>query len=121
MASSLVLVDDSLVNHPIDDWHRLFVSSDGGIFIAGIAGFHYSLDLGTHERAQAHVVFARFFRLAGAFAGRFNVCHWLLPCPALEKARIIRGRTGIVNGTGLLRRDPMDPVVVRWFASFRPQ
>ena len=69
MTGRLVLVDDALVDHAVDDWHSFLVGRRGGILVAGIAGFDDVLDLGAQQGAHAHIVFTGFFRLASALAG----------------------------------------------------
>ena len=65
----LVLVDDTLVYHAVDDRYGVFVCCHGGILVARITGLDDSFDLGTHQRAQAHILLAGLFRLAGALPG----------------------------------------------------
>ncbi len=68
MASSLVLVDDALVDHAVDDWHSVLVGCRGSFFVAGITGLDDILDLGAQQGAHRHVVLACFLSLAGAFS-----------------------------------------------------
>ena len=68
MARGFVLRNDTLIDHAVDDRYGILVRRCGCIFIAGITGLDDILDLGSHHRAQAHVVLAGFLRLAGALA-----------------------------------------------------
>jgi len=69
VASSLVLVDDALVDHAVDDRHGVLVGCHGSVFVAGITGIDDILDLGAHQGTQRHIVFAGLLGLAGAFPG----------------------------------------------------
>ena len=63
VASGLVLVDDALVNHAVDDGHGILVGCRGSVFVAGITGLDDILDLCPHEGAHAHIGLAGLFRL----------------------------------------------------------
>ena len=69
VASSLVLVDDALVDHAVDDRYCILIGRHGSVFVAGITGLDDILDLGTHQGAHAHIGLAGLLRLAGAFPG----------------------------------------------------
>ena len=69
MASGLVLVDDTLVDHAVDDRDGVLVGCYGSVFVAGVTGLHDILDLGAHQGAQSHIVFTGLFGLAGALPG----------------------------------------------------
>jgi len=66
VAGSLVLVDDALVDHAVDDWHGILVGCRGSIFVAGITGLDDILDFGAQKGAQTHIVLTGLLRLAGA-------------------------------------------------------
>ena len=68
MAGGLVLVNDTLVDHAVDDRHGILVSSRGSFFVAGITGIDDILDFAAQQGAHPHIVLARFLRLAGAFS-----------------------------------------------------
>ena len=74
MTSGFVLGYDALVDHAVDHGYRILVGSRRYRLVTGITGIDDALDLGTHQRTQAHIVLASFFRLTGAFPGLFNVC-----------------------------------------------
>jgi hypothetical protein len=69
VSRGLVLVDDALVDHAIDDRHGVLVSCHGSVFVAGITGIDDILDLASHQGAHAHIGLAGFLRLAGALPG----------------------------------------------------
>jgi len=46
MASGLVLIDDALVDHAVDDRYRILVGCNSSILVAGITGLDDILDLG---------------------------------------------------------------------------
>jgi len=69
VAGSLVLVDDALVDHAVDDWHGILVGCRGSIFVAGITGLDDILDFGAHQGAQRHIVLAGLLGLTGALPG----------------------------------------------------
>ena len=58
VSSGLVLVDDALVDHAVDDRYGVLVGRHSRIFVAGIACVDDILDFGTHQGAQPHVVLA---------------------------------------------------------------
>jgi len=69
VAGSLVLIDDALVDHAVDDWHSFLVSCHSSVFVAGITGLDDILNLGAHQGAHAHIVLAGLLRLARALPG----------------------------------------------------
>ena len=95
MTSCFVLGDDALIDHTVDHRYRVLVGSRRGRFVTGITGNDNALDLGTHHRTQAHIVFAGFLRLTGAFSGLFNVCHLVFRV-LLSESRVL-----FVPGAGL--------------------
>ena len=69
MAGSLVLVDDALVDHAVDDGHGGFVSVRRCCLVAFFDGTDDILDVRPQLRALAHLVKPGFLGLLGAFAG----------------------------------------------------
>ena len=64
----LVLRNEALIDHAVDDRHCFLVRCCRCVLVAGITGLDDILDLGSHHGAQAHVVLTGFLRLAGALA-----------------------------------------------------
>jgi hypothetical protein len=71
----LVLVNDALVGHAVDDRHRLGVGRFRLLRVAGLDGGDDALDVGAHEGTQARVVRAALLGLAGALARLGGVGH----------------------------------------------
>src|SRR5690606_4657209 len=86
----LVLVDDALVGHAINDRHGGLVGGFGVGLVAGLDGLRDFLHLGAHHRAQARIVLAMAFRLPGALLRLLRVSQGL----ALLGIRISRGSDG---------------------------
>ena len=68
MSRCLILVNDALVDHAVDNRNGVFIRSHSCILVAGVTGLNDVLDLSAHARAQAHVVLASLFRLLGALS-----------------------------------------------------
>ena len=92
---SLVLVDDSLVDHGVDDRDGCLVRGLRRFLVTGLAGLDDILDLGAHARAQAHVVLAGLLRLPGALLCRLDISHCFFRV-LLSKSRVL-----FAAGTGM--------------------
>lgn len=68
MARSLVLVNDTLVDHAVDDRHGILVGCGSSFLVAGITGVDDILDFRAQQGAHRHIVLACFLGLAGAFS-----------------------------------------------------
>ena len=56
VASGLVLVNDALIGHAVDDRYGAGISGLGCLRVTAFYGSVYFLDLGAHQGAQAGVV-----------------------------------------------------------------
>src|SRR5690606_14135795 len=74
----LVLVDEALACHAVDDGHRFGVELLRVVLTAFGERLHDLLDVRAHHRAQARVVLAVLLRLAGALLGLCGIGHSLL-------------------------------------------
>src|SRR5262245_41095627 len=75
VTSSLVLVNDLLVNDRIDHANGILIDGLGGSLVASFDGLLHFLDRGAQSRTQAHIVRALLGRLAGALASLCSICH----------------------------------------------
>ena len=79
MPGGLVLVQDALVDHGVDQRLSGLESAGCAVLVAGFNGgrhlFHLSADFRTHR----HVVQAALVVLTGAFGSLFRVCHERIP------------------------------------------
>src|SRR5690606_12647488 len=78
VASGLVLVDDVLVSHAIDDAGGLAEDFVGSCLVAGVDGLANTLDRGTQHGTDAGVVFVAGHCLAGALASLCGISHMYL-------------------------------------------
>src|SRR5690554_6227565 len=69
VTSGLVLGDDALVGHAVDDRNGSSVGGLGFFQILGVDRFYNVLDVGTNHGAQACIVIAALLGLLGAFLG----------------------------------------------------
>src|SRR5690606_20560197 len=69
VTSGLVLVDDALVSHAVDDRNSSSVGSLCFFQVFGFDRLDYVLDVGTNHGAQACIVIAALLGLLGAFLG----------------------------------------------------
>lgn len=69
MAGRLVLIDDALIDHAVDDRDGFLVGGRGRVLVARIAGIDDILDFAAQQRAQAHIMLTGLFRLTGALTG----------------------------------------------------
>ena len=66
MTSGLVLGNNALVDHAVDDRYSILVGCCSCFLVAGIACIDDVFDLGAHHGPHTHVVLAGLLRLAGA-------------------------------------------------------
>lgn len=85
MPGSLILVNNALVDHSVDDRYGACVVGRRGSLVARFNRLDDILDKSTHFRTLRHVVLASLFTLSGALACRFNVGH--------GKTRLIQFKT----------------------------
>jgi len=67
--SSLVLVDDSLVDHAVDHRHSSLVGGSGCVLVALLDRSNDCLDVRAHFGAQPHVMEPGLVGLPGTFPG----------------------------------------------------
>jgi hypothetical protein len=68
-------VDDAFVGHAVDDRYGLRVSRSSLLCVTFLDSSDDALDVRAHERAQARIVRAALFGLAGALARLGGVSH----------------------------------------------
>ncbi len=69
VSGCLVLVNDTFIDHRIDDWYGGAVGLRRGFLVTFLDGLDHVLDVGPHFGAKPHIVKPGFLRLAGAFPG----------------------------------------------------
>lgn len=79
MASGLILMDQALVGHAIDDRHRSGISSRRGFFVTTFDSLDHLFDVGAHHRARAGIALAMLFRLTCTFGGLRRVSQGSTP------------------------------------------
>ena len=75
VTSSLVLMNQALTSHMIENGYRFFQSRLSRGFVAIFNGFENALYLRAHHRALAGVALASGFRLPGAFSSLGRIRH----------------------------------------------
>ena len=78
MTGCLILVNNALARHLVDDGNRCLVGCLCGALVAAGNCVNHFLDVGTHHAAIAGIAYTVFFRLTGAFFSLWGISHLIL-------------------------------------------
>ena len=96
----LILVNDALVGHFVDDRHGFFEGGLGGVFVLLLHGLQDLFDVGAQHGTQTGVVLAMVFRLTRALLCLYCISqNRLLGIRDVRKARTMLNFAAFVNVT----------------------
>jgi len=79
VTGSFILVNNAFISDTVDDRYGCLESFSGDRSITSGDSFDHFLDIGTHHGAQAGIMLAALFVLAGTLFGGFDISQGITP------------------------------------------